>query len=167
MERYCTICGKITAKKNESLFVCQAGHENWINPAIGSSVFVVDGDMVLYGVRSNNPGKGKLDLPGGFIEVGETAEQAAIREAKEELGIDIALIDFLGTYTDTYNGRPCLNLSFIAKSVGGKVVAGDDMGGGDPVWRHVDNLPSSDQQAAKWFDVAQQDFVEWWRARMR
>src|SRR5688500_6318681 len=112
MDRYCITCGRITAKKNDSCYVCEAGHGNWINPAVGSAVFIPQGMKLLYGVRSGNPAKGQLDLPGGFIEVGESAEQAAIRETREELGVDITLITLLGTYATDYEGRPILNLAF-------------------------------------------------------
>lgn len=144
--------------------MCELGHENWINQAIGASVFIVKDDTVLYGVRSTNPGKGKLDRPGGFVDVGETAEQAAIRETKEEMGVDIVLIDFLGSYTATYDGRPNLNLAFIGKITDGKITPNDDMNGGDPVWRKVDDLPNTEEQAADWFEESQKDFVEWWHS---
>lgn len=161
MNRYCTECGKITTKKNDSCFVCEAGHENWINPAVGSVVFIIKDDKVLYGIRSREPGKGKLDLPGGFIEVGETAEAAAIRETKEELGIDITLTKLLGTYATTYDNRPILNLVYIASTATDQIIPGDDMSGGDPIWRDIQNLPNPDEAAAEWFESAQKDLLIW------
>jgi ADP-ribose pyrophosphatase YjhB (NUDIX family) len=162
MDRHCIKCGKITAKKNDSCYICEAGHENWINPAVGSTVFIIKDEKVLYGVRSQDPGKGKLDLPGGFIEVGESAERAAIREVKEEVGVDITLITLLGTYPTSYDGRPILNLAFIANTSTDHVVPGDDMSGGDPVWRDIEDLPDSDEAAAEWFESAQKDLLVWW-----
>ena len=163
MDRYCIKCGKTTAKKNDSCYVCEAGHENWINPAVGSTVFIIKDNRVLYGVRSRDPGKGLLDLPGGFIEVGESAEQAAIRETKEELGMDIKIVTLLNTYPTTYEGRPILNLAFIAGTSTDHIVPGDDMSGGDPAWRKIEDLPGPDEVAAEWFAPAQQDLLAWWR----
>lgn len=162
MARYCIKCGKLTAKKNDSCYVCEVGHVNWINPAVGSTVFIIKDNKVLYGVRSQDPGKGKLDLPGGFIEVGESAEQAAIREAKEELGIDIKIVTLLNTYPTTYEIRPILNLAFIATATTDHIAPGDDMSDGNPVWRDIENLPGSDEAAAEWFAPAQQDLLAWW-----
>lgn len=162
MERYCVKCGKITTKRNESCYACEAGHENWINPAAAVSVFVIKGDKVLYGIRSHDPGKGKLDRPGGFIEVGETAEQAAIRETREELGIDIALIDFLGSYATTYQNRPNLNFVFVAQIENGVLTPGDGME--EVIWLGPEELPGPDDAAAEWFQVVQKDFLVWWQS---
>jgi ADP-ribose pyrophosphatase YjhB (NUDIX family) len=163
MERYCIKCGKVATKKNDSLYTCEAGHENWINPATGVSAYVIKNGKVLFGVRSFDPGKGKLDVPGGFIEVHESAEQATIREAKEEFGIDIALERCFGTYSSVYNGRPALNIVFIASMPDQNIIPADDMSGGDPVWRDIENLPGSDEIMDEWMVTAHKDLLAWWR----
>jgi ADP-ribose pyrophosphatase YjhB (NUDIX family) len=52
--------------------------------------------------RSQEPGKGKLDLPGGFVDPDEGAEKAARREVKEELGLDLGAVTYLGSYPNMY-----------------------------------------------------------------
>lgn len=162
-DRYCTKCGKITTKENDSLYMCEAGHENWINPATGVSAYVIKDGKVLFGVRSSDPGKGQLDVPGGFVEVHESAEQAAIREAKEEFGIDINLTNCFGTYSSVYDGRPALNIVFIATMPDQALNPSDDMSGGEPVWRDIEDLPGSGEIMDEWMVQAHKDLLTWWR----
>lgn len=152
----------MTTRKNNSLFICRDGHENWLNPAIGVSAYVIKGGKVLFGIRSSHPGKGKLDVPGGFIEVGESAEQAAIREAKEEFDIDITLESCFGTYPSVYDGRPALNIVFIATMSDQLITASDDMSGDDPTWRDIECLPGSNEIMDRWMVAAQKDILAWW-----
>ncbi len=66
-------------------------------------IFTFD-DKILFTVRNENPDKGKLDLPGGFIDSNENAEMAACREIKEELGITIlpANLKYVTTSPNNY-----------------------------------------------------------------
>ena len=63
------------------------------NIAAAVSIIFTFEDKVLFTVRNVDPDKGKLDFPGGFIDPGETAEEAACREIKEELGLTISESD--------------------------------------------------------------------------
>lgn len=163
MVRYCTRCGKKSTKKNDNLYVCEVGHENWINPAVGAVVYVVNDGKVLFGIRSIEPNSGKYSLPGGFIEVNETAEHAAVREVKEELGIDVNLQTCLGTYAATYGNRPVLNIVYIANSHNYSATPSDDMKGGDLAWFAIENLPAPDELAWSWYQDAQKDLLDWHR----
>jgi NAD+ diphosphatase len=59
-------------------------------------------DKLLLVVRSKDPQKDKLDLPGGFLDPGESIEQAAKREIQEELGVVVDNLDYLGSYPNIY-----------------------------------------------------------------
>lgn len=59
------------------------------NIAAAVAVIIKNDDKILFTVRNVEPDKGKWDLPGGFIDPNENAEEAACRELKEELGIDL------------------------------------------------------------------------------
>jgi 8-oxo-dGTP diphosphatase len=63
------------------------------------TLILYEGKIVLI-KRRNPPYRDHFALPGGFVEVGETVEAAAAREAKEETGLDIKLVKLLGVYSD-------------------------------------------------------------------
>ena len=54
-------------------------------------------DQLLVTIRAYPPARGQLDLPGGFVDPGETAEQAVAREIKEELGLDVQHLTYFGS----------------------------------------------------------------------
>lgn len=75
-------------------FLCDdCGFTYYHNIAAAVAIVFTLEDKVLFTVRNVNPDKGKWDLPGGFIDPNETAEEAACREIKEELGIEISNSD--------------------------------------------------------------------------
>jgi 8-oxo-dGTP diphosphatase len=75
-----------------------------VKPAIASAVIVQDGRLLL-ARRREREGSLLWALPGGAIEPGENAEQAAEREAREETGLDVAARQVLGTRVHPATGR--------------------------------------------------------------
>jgi 8-oxo-dGTP diphosphatase len=73
--------------------------------------------------RGHEPGLGAWSLPGGRIEPGESAAEAAVREVREETGLDVAVGDLLGT-VDLPGGYRVRD--FAATVTGGELRAGDD-----------------------------------------
>jgi 8-oxo-dGTP diphosphatase len=70
------------------------------NPALTVDLIIQKGSQVLSVKRKNEPFKGHLSLPGGFVDEGERVEDAAKREAKEETSLDIQINAILGVYSD-------------------------------------------------------------------
>ncbi|XP_043692384.1 nudix hydrolase 1 [Telopea speciosissima] len=64
-------------------------------PRVGVVVFVINGKSVLLGKRRGSIGDSYFALPGGHLEFGESFEECAVREVKEETGLDIEKIEFL------------------------------------------------------------------------
>lgn len=80
-----------------------------------------NGDIVLV-KRKNEPFSGSWELPGGFVEYGETVESTAIREAEEETGLEVALECIVGVYSepDRDPRRHIVSVCFKAKKIDGK-----------------------------------------------
>lgn len=168
MTRYCTTCGQETTAEAPNHFICTNGHHNYVDPSPAGVAYILQGDKVLFGVRSRDPKPGKLNVPGGFLEVDETAEDATIRETKEELGINVEIVDYLGTYATHYvdGSQRVLNIVFIARYNGGDIKPGDDMNGGEPVWRSINDLPTADELSFDYWQMeAQKDLKAWYDNR--
>ena len=75
----------------------------YLNPAAAVAGLVVnaDGDLLVV-VRNHEPAKGTWDLPGGFLEPGETCEQGLRREIREELNLDIVAFRYFCSAPNEY-----------------------------------------------------------------
>jgi 8-oxo-dGTP diphosphatase len=78
--------------------------------------------------RGRPPFKGRYALPGGFIEIGETAEAACRRELEEETGIKVRKLVLVGVYSDPKRDPRghCVSVAFLARVNTATPVAGDD-----------------------------------------
>jgi len=88
-------------------------------------VIALAGDRVVL-VRRKNPPPGWA-LPGGFVDEGETLEAAAVREAKEETGLDVTLTELLYVYSDPRRDprRHTLSAVYLGRAAG-EPAGGDD-----------------------------------------
>lgn len=89
--QFCPVCGSQDYSVEGNCFSCpKCDTVFYENPASTACVVfhLADGRVIL-SERGRNPHKGKYDYPGGFVEMGETAEQAIVREVREELAIEI------------------------------------------------------------------------------
>lgn len=78
--------------------------------------------------RKNPPFKGKHALPGGFVEIGETIEAAALRELQEEAGIEGKIVALIGVYSDPKRDPRghTVSSAFLVRPKTTRVVGGDD-----------------------------------------
>lgn len=101
---YCPKCknNDFEFKGLKKLFCSSCSFTFYKNTASGVGVFIRFEDRYLFAVRKNNPGKGMLDLPGGFVDPGESFEAAASRELKEELHLEINNFSYLFSFPNLY-----------------------------------------------------------------
>lgn len=103
---FCRRCGAALEYIDESAYRCTNQHMLFVNsaPCVGV-FFVTDDKQVLLSVRGIEPYKGMLDTLGGFVEIDETFEEAAVRELQEEAGItpdQYEALQFISTETGIY-----------------------------------------------------------------
>lgn len=133
------------------------------NPLPTVDVIIERDSKILMIRRRNEPFKGYLALPGGFINEGETAETAMKRETVEETSLEVEPLEILGVYSDPKRDprRHTLSIVFVAIRVGGIEKAGDDAQKLE--WIQPSEMDS--RQVA--FDHMQilQDYMEWKTSR--
>jgi ADP-ribose pyrophosphatase len=87
-------------------------------------VLVVRDGRVLLLRRGAEPAAGSWDLPGGFLEADEHPAAGAVREVREEVGLDIVLTGLLGIYMGVYSAsgdaESILNVAYLATAPGGE-----------------------------------------------
>ena len=89
---------------------------------------IVKGDEIVLIKRGKEPFRGKWALPGGFVDEGETAEEACAREAKEETGLDVEVGELVGVFSEPERDpqRGTIAVAYLCKLVGGKLDGADD-----------------------------------------
>lgn len=103
------------------------------------SIIFFEGRIVLI-KRKNPPFQGSYALPGGFVEIGESTEDAAARESKEETGLEIDIVGLVGVYSDPHRDPRGHVVSVCYLSEGsGKLASGSDAKSAEVL--RLDNLP--------------------------
>lgn len=103
--KHCPKCGSSAFRPSgERSLKCEAcGFHYFVNSAAAVACLVTDqNDKLMLVTRGIEPHYGKLDLPGGFIDPLETAENAVKRELKEELELEVVELEYLGSAPNEY-----------------------------------------------------------------
>lgn len=103
--KFCPKCGSpaFIASGERSLKCMDCGFHLFINSAAAVAALVANEDgKLLLTTRGVEPGYGRLDLPGGFIDPGESAEEAVKRELTEELGMKVKSLEYICSAPNEY-----------------------------------------------------------------
>lgn len=146
--RFCTNCGGLlkatTPPGGRSHYRCTVcGRNQYRNAKPCAGALIMREGRLLLVQRAISPYRGYWDIPGGFLELDELPADGAVREAQEETGLEVRLIDLFGFYIDRYGedgrGVYCLNIYFLAEVVGGEECLTAESA--DLAWFAPDELP--------------------------
>ena len=129
--RFCPVCGHALDKRllkagdPERLVCTSCGYVLYLDPkvAVGTIIHNGDGQIVLV-KRAIEPGFGLWVFPGGYVDRGETPQAAAVREAREECGLDVRLDALVNVYA--YPQRVPIIIVYAATILGGSLRADDE-----------------------------------------
>ena len=93
-------------------------------PTVG--VVCLRGAEVLLIKRGNPPRKGQWSLPGGRLEWGETLKAGALRELREETGVDAEILGLIDVVDGVMTTRHYIMIDYAARWIAGEPTAGDD-----------------------------------------
>ena len=129
--RYCPACGGtlearlLKAGEPERLVCAACGFILYLDPkvAVGTVITAADGKVVLVR-RAIEPGYGLWVFPGGYVDRGEEVTVAAVREAREEAGLDVRLEGLINIYS--YPGATLVIIVYSATIIGGQLCIDDE-----------------------------------------
>ena len=150
---YCPLCGSrhFTVNNFKSKCCSDCGFTYYANPCSATAAFIVnDRNEMLVVRRAKEPAKGTLDLPGGFVDMGETVEQGMCREIKEETGLDVTEADlcYLFSSPNVYQysglGVHTLDMDYLVRVPGSDIAvrAADDAA--ECLWIAIDKVNPAD-----------------------
>jgi ADP-ribose pyrophosphatase YjhB (NUDIX family) len=128
--RFCPVCGgsldeRVIKADEPARLVCSAcGFVLYRNPKVAAcAICLLNGRIVLV-KRAIEPALGKWVFPGGFVDLGETVQDAAIRETYEEANLRVTLTGILDAYS--FPGHDIVVVVYAADVLGGELRAGEE-----------------------------------------
>lgn len=145
--RFCPLCGERLEPKasppDEGLPACPSGHFiHYDNPPTTVQAWIDrDGEFLIL-ERAQEPFAGRWDVPGGFVEMGERPEQAAIREVREETGLTVSVTGLIGAFTSAYGttGRHTVDIAYRCRVDAGEFELNRDEKS-DAAWVKLADMP--------------------------
>lgn len=163
---YCPRCGaplvvRLIDTEDRPRLICDRGHIMYVNPKVVVGVIPERRGKVLLLRRAINPRHGYWTYPGGFMEIDETVEECAAREAFEEVGVRVRVLDLIGVYS---RPGPTPGPGIVSIVFRGTVTAGKPDPGREALearWFAADDIPWEDlaYDTTRW---ALSEWVEKW-----
>lgn len=145
LARYCPLCGAALVQRDVDGVTrpccTTCNFILYANPASASCAVVLSDRRVCLVKRGIEPYRGHWTLPAGYQEYYETPEEAAVREAREECGLEVAVIRLIDVMYTTDDARKRANLNvYLCRVTGGELAPGDDAE--EAMFFSLDALPS-------------------------
>ncbi len=128
---FCPTCGgglalrSIKAGEPDRLVCQRCGFVFYLDPKVAVGTIIVDEQQHIVLVRrAIEPGYGKWVFPGGYVDRGEDVKTAAVREAREEAGLEVRLDHLINVYS--YPGRAPVIIVYAATLIGGCLACDDE-----------------------------------------
>ncbi len=129
--RFCPVCGNKLVSKllkpgdPERLVCTGCGFVLYLDPKVAVGTIIAMGDdRIVLVRRAIKPGYGRWVFPGGYVDRGEVVSAAAVREAREEAGLEIRLEGLVSIYS--YARRPPVVIVYAATVTGGAIQHDDE-----------------------------------------
>jgi 8-oxo-dGTP diphosphatase len=144
--RFCPICSNelipLTSGPDHGRFGCGEGHfVHYENPAVTAFAFVEREGRFLVLERGQEPYRGRWELPGGFVEAGESPAESVKREVFEETGLTVETPSIIGAYTSRYGdeGKWTVDVAFHCQAPHGEVSLSAESS--DAAWVSIEQMP--------------------------
>ena len=128
--QYCPHCRdnlvlRLLPSEDRPRLVCDRGHILYVNPKVIVGVIPERSGRILLMRRATEPRYGAWTFPGGFMEIDETAEECAAREAQEEVGVEVRITELVGVYSRPTPQAPgIVSIVYRGRITGGEVNPG-------------------------------------------
>ena len=144
--RFCPLCAEelvvLGSGPDRGRLGCRQEHfVHYDNPAVTAFALVERGGRFLVLERGEEPYRGCWDLPGGFVEAGESPLDAVRREIHEETGLQVGETTMLGAYTSRYGdeGKWTVDVAFHCKAPAGALDLSAESS--DAAWVSLEEMP--------------------------
>ena len=128
--QFCLRCGGplrqewVTVEGRERPVCSTCGFVLYMNPKVVAGAIPLQHGRVLLLRRMIEPARGRWTFPAGYVEIGESVEEAAIRETREEVAVEIDNLSLLNVYS--YRESPVVTVVFFSHIVGGNPRTGEE-----------------------------------------